>query len=235
MKPLKAFLTLFSIVVIIAYLHFEESLTASGIVVAVVLYCLSYAVHLLAHECGHLIGGKISGYKLLRLQLGPVNIVRNQKGKLSLKWKSQLSGQCIMVPKKTESVRFKAYNLGGAMANINVSVLSLALLPFDSFYSTLLFIELLLIGIQKSLVNLIPHKSNSVPNDGYIVGLLNHNEVIQGDYAVYLTLYAKLLSGEEINIEEYTYERIMAGDDEMLYYNEIQNILKELSLLGKSS
>ncbi len=226
MRLLKAFLTLLSIAVTIAFLFFEKQLTVAGIGVAVAFYCLSSSIHLLAHESGHFIGGVISGYRLLRLQLGPLNIVRNQKGKLALIWKSQLSGQCIMVPKQTESVRFKAYNLGGVFSNLFVCVLSFALLLFNSFYLSLLFVEFLFIGVQKAIVNLIPHKTHSIPSDGYVVKLLKQDKAVQRDYVVYLTLYEKLFLSEQINPQDYMYERETTNDeDTMLYYNEIQDIL----------
>lgn len=218
-----------SIAAAAAFLLFENRLTAADICVAAAFYCLSLSIHLLAHEIGHFIGGVSDGYRLLRLQLGPLNIVRNQKGKLGLIWKNQLSGQCIMIPKQTEQIRFKAYNLGGVLANLFVSALSFVFLFFDSFYLSLLFIELLSIGIRKAVINLIPHKTHSVPNDGYVVKLLKQNKAVQKDYAIYLTLYGNLFSGEQINPQDYMYKREFAdNENEMLYYNEIQDILKSL-------
>lgn len=229
MRLLKAVLTLLSVIASIAFLIFENQLTSVGVGFAVVFYCLSSSIHLLMHEIGHLIGGILSGYKLLRLQLGPLNIVKSAKGKLTLMWRSRLSGQCIMIPKQIDVVRFKLYNLGGVFANILILTLSFVLLCFDSFYLSLLFIELLFVGVQKVVVNLIPHKTHSIPNDGYVVKLLKQNKAIQQDYAIYLTLYGKLFLGEQINPLDYMYEREVSDDEnEMLYYNEIQDILVEL-------
>ena len=222
----KAILTLLSVAVIVAFLDFENRLSWCVMGIALLFYLLSSAIHLLAHECGHFIGGAISGYKLLRLQLGPLNVVvKNDKP--FLMWRGSLSGQCVMIPKQVITVRFKAYNLGGILANTLIVVFGFVLLLFDSFWLALLFIELMCVGIQKILVNAISHKTNSVPNDGYIVKILKKDKAIQKDYAIYLMLYGKLFLDEDISPQDFTYEREVSKDkDEMLYYNEIQDILK---------
>ena len=101
-----------------------------------------------------------------------MNIVVGTNNKPSILWKGSLSGQCVMLPKHIENVRFKAYNMGGILANAILMIFSFALLLMDSFWTSLLFVELICVGIQKIIVNAVPHKTNSVPNDGYIVKLL---------------------------------------------------------------
>ena len=226
MRVFKAILTVLSVAIIVALLRFDNRLSLSVMGIALLFYLLSSAIHLLAHECGHFIGGAISGYKLLCLQLGPLKVViKNDKP--ILVWRGSLSGQCVMIPKQVNSVCFKAYNLGGILANTLIVVLGFVLLLFDSFWMALLFVELMCVGIQKILVNAIPHKTNSVPNDGYIVKILKKDKAIQKDYAIYLMLYGKLFLDEDISPQDFTYEREVSEDeDEMLYYNEIQDILK---------
>jgi len=190
---------------------------------------LCSAIHLLAHESGHYFGGAISGYSLLCLQLGALNIVVNNN-KPTISWKASLSGQCVMIPKTATSVRYKAYNLGGIFTNAFVVILSFLLLLCNSFWTSLLFVELMCVGVQKVLVNAIPHKTNSIPNDAYIVKLLKRNEAIQKDYAMYLRLYGKLFLDEDISPQDFMYEREVSEDeDEMLYYNELQDILSSLA------
>ncbi len=230
MRVLKIILTLLCVATTVAFLRFENYLSATSLVVAFLLYFLSSALHLLVHECGHFIGGVISGYKLLCLQLGPMNIVVGKNNKPAIVWKGSLSGQCVMLPKNIEDVRFKAYNSGGICANVLVIVLSFCLLLFDSFWTSLLFIELVCVGVQKLIVNAVPHKTNSVPNDGYIIKILKKDKAIQKDYAMYLRLYGKLFLGENIIPQDFIYEREASEDeDELLYYNEIQDILSSLT------
>lgn len=230
MKMFKIILTLLSVAATVAFLRFENYLTGASLVVAFLLYFLSSAIHLLVHESGHFIGGIVSGYKLLCLQLGPMNIVVGTNNKPSILWKGSLSGQCVMLPKHIDNVRFKAYNMGGILANAILMLFSFALLLMDSFWTSLLFVELICVGIQKLIVNAVPHKTNSVPNDGYIVKLLKKDKAIQKDYATYLRLYGKLFLDEDISPQDYMYEREVSEDeDEMLYYNEIQDILSSLT------
>lgn len=229
MKMFKAILTLLSVAVIVAFLDFENRLSWSFGGIALLLYFLCSAIHLLAHESGHYFGGAISGYSLLCLQLGALNIVV-KNNKPTIFWKASLSGQCVMIPKTATSVRYKAYNLSGIFTNALVVIFSFLLLLFNSFWTSLLFVELLCVGVQKVLVNAIPHKTNSIPNDAYIVKLLKRNEAIQKDYAMYLRLYGKLFLDEDISPQDFMYEREVSEDeDEMLYYNEIQDILGSLT------
>lgn len=229
MKIFKAILTLLSVAVIVAFLNFENRLSWSFGGIALLLYFLCSAIQLLAHESGHYIGGAISGYSLLCLQLGMLNIVV-KNNKLTIFWKASLSGQCVMTPKTAVSIRYKAYNLGGIFANVFVVTLSFLLLLFNSFLASLLFVELLCVGIQKVLVNAIPHKTNCIPNDAYIVKLLNRSATVQKDYAMYLELYGKLFLDKDISPQDFMYEREESENvDEMLYYNEIQDILSYLT------
>lgn len=233
MKVFKTFLTSINVAVAITFLFFENRLLWSSIGITLLFYFLSSAIHLLAHEIGHFIGGVISGYELLCLQLGPLNIIR-KNNKPTLMWKDSLSGQCIMIPKQISPVRFKAYNVGGILANALVVILSFLILLLNSFWTSLLFTELVCIGIQKILVNAIPHKTNSVPNDGYIIKILKKDKAIQKDYAMYLKLYSKLFLDEDISSQEFVYERkVSVDEDEMQYYNEIQDILRSLSFENK--
>lgn len=230
MKVCKIILTLLCVAATVAFLRFENNLTGTSLLVAFLLYFLSSAIHLLVHEGGHFIGGVASGYKLLCLQLGPMNIVVGKNNKLSILWKGSLSGQCVMLPKHIENIRFKAYNMGGIIANAILMIFSFVLLLMDSFWTSLMFVELICVGVQKVIVNAVPHKTNSVPNDGYIIKILKKDKAIQKDYAMYLTLYGKLFLDKDISPQDFMYEREVSEDeDEMLYYNEIQDILSSLT------
>ena len=230
MKVCQIILTLLCVAATVAFLRFENNLTGTSLLVAFLLYFLSSAIHLLVHEGGHFIGGVASGYKLLCLQLGPMNIVVGKNNKLSILWKGSLSGQCVMLPKHIENIRFKAYNMGGIIANAILMIFSFVLLLMDSFWTSLMFVELICVGVQKVIVNAVPHKTNSVPNDGYIIKILKKDKAIQKDYAMYLTLYGKLFLDKDISPQDFMYEREVSEDeDEMLYYNEIQDILSSLT------
>ena len=229
MKLTKTILLFSYVATNFAVLYTEESLSFVTIVLVVILVSVSSAIHLSVHECGHLVGGLISGYKLVCLQIGPINLVADRSKKLSLSMKNTRGGQCIMLPPKSAVVHYKAYNLGGVYTNVFVSAIGSILLLADSFYVTLFFIQLLFIGLIKIITNLFPHIDHSIPNDGYVVKLLNRDPKIQEDYIAYLSLYAALFWNESVCRDEYSYSRESTKNDEdLFYYNGIQELLGTL-------
>ena len=225
MNTIKALLALMSIVVTTVFLYFTNHLNVAFCSLTIALYIASSSIHLISHECGHLIGGIASGYKFLYFQIGPLKILSDE-GKVSFKWEKPLAGQCVMIPDLIYPVRFKAYNLGGIFANFVIVILWFPLLSIHSFWSSLLLIEIILVGIKKILINIIPYKSSAAPNDGYIVMLLKRGAAVQKDYAMYLRLYREIVLEKPIVPQQYTYERENCIDqDELLYYTEIQTLL----------
>lgn len=77
--------------------------------------------------------------------------------------------------------------------------------------------------------NCLPCLNKGIPNDGFIVKLLNRNTEVQKDYVIYLTLYAALFWGEDILVSDYEYQRTTAvNEDELLYYRGIQELLSTI-------
>lgn len=65
-----------------------------------------------------------------------------------------------MYPSQTSTIKYKAYNLGGVIANAIIAALSTLLMLPNNFYLLMMMIELVFVGAYKILVNLIPHKTN---------------------------------------------------------------------------
>ena len=227
MKSIKIALFSLYIVFNIVALYLEMKLSFWTICIMLILTSVSSAVHLVAHECGHFIGGLVSGYKLVYMQVGPVNLEVDKSSKIIFSLHSTHGGQCIMLPPKTAVIRYKAYNLGGVYANALISIISVPLLLLDSFYTAIFGAQILLIGIIKIVTNLVPNIKHGIPNDGYVLKLLKHNAAVQKDYLFYLSLYASLFWNENVCPNEYLYVREPAkNEEELLYYNGIQNLLK---------
>lgn len=229
MKITRIILILLGVLTNIAFLYLENKLLLSSAILALIFFSFASAIHLALHECGHLIGGFMSGYKLVCIQIGPINVMADRTSNISFSTKATHGGQCIMVPKKSDSLRFKAYNLGGIIANVATCIIGATVLLCNSFYATLFFVELAFAGILKVAVNMFPCLVQSIPNDGYVVKLLNHNSAVQKDYATYLSLYAALFWGDDILSRDYTYQRNnILNHDELLYYNGIQELLESV-------
>ena len=229
MKKLIVFLILINIAVIAVFLYLTGQLSWFYILFSVLFYILSSSVHLIVHECGHLILGLMSGYKLLFIQFGPLRMFSDSNHKIKFENAHTLSSQCVMIPPDTYPVKYKLYNLGGIIANLFAVALSFLLLLFHSSVVTLFMVELVCVGIQKVIVNVVPLKNGQSLNDGYTIGLLGKNDAVRKDYVNYMRLYSRLARNEKINPKEYSYERKISDDnDQMLYYNEIQSILKSI-------
>ena len=226
MKFLKSFFSLLNVLVLCVFFNYQGKTFVVSLRIAIFLHIVCLVMHSLAHEIGHFIGGIISDYKPLYLQLGLLSIVWKEN-KPNFIWKKTFNNQCIMIPTQTNPVRFKVYNLGGIFANLLVAVISFAFVFLNSFWLSLFFGELVLVGLYKVLVNIIPHKTKSIPNDGYVLKILNKYDEIQRDYVMYLQLYSNFLLKEPIDLNIFRYKRNFSrNNDELIFYEEIQNILK---------
>lgn len=73
-------------------------------------------------------------------------------------------------------------------------------------------------------------RSRILANSGYIVKMLDAHIAMRKDYALYLRIYADTFLNKAISPSDYQYERNESlSDDELLYYNEIQEILKSIN------
>lgn len=194
------------------------------------IFYVSFVFQGAFHEVGHFIGGKLSGYKLVALQIGRGNLICSREGSFSFSFRKTRGGQCIMLPPDRTPVMYIAYNIGGVIFNALAVLGCIALLFLNSHIATLAFIEVTFSGVFKITVNLTPSIKNGAPTDGYVLKLLKKNSFVQRDYAKYLSLYSALFWKEKICKEDYIYEREDANNaSEMLYYNGIQDLLSDLS------
>lgn len=143
-----------------------------NIVLALILFIIAYLIHIIIHEAGHLIFGLISGYKFVSFRVGSLTLIRDDEG---LKFKKYnipgTGGQCLMMPpeKKNGDYPFILFNLGGAITNILVSILTtiLAINIVDNFYLKLILIILSMGGFFAGLTNGIPLKIGGIANDAH--------------------------------------------------------------------
>ena len=233
MRPIKLFTILICIITNIAFLHFEWEISLFTVSLSVLIAIFAWPFQSAMHEIGHLIGGKISGHKLVVLQIGKGNIISGTDGKLSFESRRTRGAQCVMLPKDETPLRYIAYNAGGFIANAVVLIMSTALLLVRSNIATLVFIEIFFAGCFGVLSNALPRLNGGVPNDGYVLKLLKNNPEVQNDYAKYLALYSAMFLGEEIDASKFEYER-EADEAELIYYHGIQDLLDDLRSYRKN-
>ncbi len=132
---------------------------------------VTFFLHILIHEAGHLVGGLLTGYEFSSYRIGSFMWLK-QEDKLVLRRLSiaGTGGQCLMNPPDMVDgkIPYVLYNMGGALANVLFSVLvSLLIFLFglDSIGGTMCLI-FALIGLAIAAMNGIPMSAGGVDNDG---------------------------------------------------------------------
>ena len=89
-----------------------------------------YVLHIIIHELGHLVAGKMSGYKFLWIGIFKIVFIKKEGKWLRKKFNMKgATGQIFMSPPEMKNGKypFVFYNLGGGLMNFLVSVISLAI------------------------------------------------------------------------------------------------------------
>lgn len=198
---------------------------------AAVLFFAAAAVLLpVLHEAGHLLGGKMSGYRLLFMRIGPLTLERDVKGRLALSFGEWRGGQCAMVPKDAEAggnCPYRLYNSGGILSDLLACAVGLAgcLVGGIGTGWSLFCLQLACVGLLRVYWNGAADLRDGVPTDGYILRLLAREPQARRDYAAYLQVYALERQGISFDAQAYGYPRAEEGD--RLFYDALQELLRE--------
>ena len=199
----------FSFVYIAAFAGIEWSLDQIGIVILTMI--VSFPIHILLHELGHVLFGYTQGMKLMNMSVGPLVIERYQG-----RWHFHFSpavlayaGRAMMffpehLPKEQMKKKLIVYLLGGAAINIGTGVLFIltGLFLFDHY----LFVILGMMGIFIGFSNLIPEYNKAVSTDGFAIKQLRSENL---DDSIMMTTYALLTESEITNhSKDWSLERI---------------------------
>ena len=165
---------------------------------------VSLIVHVIFHEAGHLIFGLLSGYKFLSFRIFNIIWLRQNDGKIKLKRHSVPGtvGQCLMGPPETKDGNFPfiAYNFGGVLMNILLSIIAIVLLFLidGGAYVAISLIIFVLWGMILALTNGIPMKMELVNNDGYNALELQKNSEARRAFWLQLKIYERIAMGERL-------------------------------------
>jgi hypothetical protein len=145
---------------------------AYRICVMLVFLYLSFFIHIVLHETGHLIFGLMSGYQFSSFRIG-THMLMKENGKLVHR-KIKIAGtggQCLMIPPEMVDGKFPVvlYNLGGSIVNLVVAALMIPVfVAIDKSSVFALFVFLFIaMGAITGLSNGIPMRTKTVDNDGY--------------------------------------------------------------------
>ncbi|MCL2107457.1 MAG: GNAT family N-acetyltransferase [Oscillospiraceae bacterium] len=183
-------MNLYSIALVAVYL----AGLAAGLCLAVVL-----------HELGHLVSGRLTGYRFVSFRLLKWLWTKDARGRLRLT-KSPVPGgvlgQCLMTPCEDEAdFRFALYHLGGGLLNILTGAPMLVSAFFiRNDFARLFVLCLGLVSLYLGTANLIPRRK-LLPNDG--ANLKEAKKSAEAARGLYLMLKTNAEKAAGKQIEDY--------------------------------
>ena len=175
----------------------EEVLSLIGLLL--VMY-VAILVQMIVHEAGHLVFGLLSGYKFSSFRIFSfMGVKEDDKIRLRRFSIAGTGGQCLMTPPDMVDGKIPVvfYNLGGALMNIIVGVVSLGLFFFFEnvpFLSTVMLM-FAVIGFILALMNGIPMRLGTVDNDGYNAFSLTRNAEAMRSFWVQMKTNEQIAKG----------------------------------------
>lgn len=185
-------------------------------VLGIIFFCLSYFLHILIHELGHLIFGLLTGYSFVSFRVGSFTVIK-EDGKFKRK-KFHLpgtGGQCLMSPPEysEKSFPYVIYNLGGVLLNLVASIIALGIIvgieqlsAFSLVGWQLFFVA----GLFTAVTNGIPVKIGGLPNDGHNIYSLMKKEENKKAFFIQLKMNALMTQG--IRIKDIPFEELSVDE-----------------------
>jgi len=174
-----------------------------GIGIAIIALVIGAILHIIIHEAGHLIMGRLSGYSFVSFRIFNITFIKGN-GKLMIK-KFNIAGtagQALMSPPDFVEGAFPSalYNFGGSIMNFIFSAIFLGMYFIFSqtfVIGSAIFFIIAITGIGIGLANIIPLKIDGLANDGYNALMLGKkkNEVTRYAWWVILKVNALLTQG----------------------------------------
>jgi len=169
------------------------------LLVFLVAVILSYYLHIIIHEGGHLVFGLRSGYQFVSFRIGSL-ILYKEDGKYKFgKYKlAGTGGQCLMAPPELVNgmIPYRLYNMGGAIMNLIFTVPAVLIWIFfePTRIANIVIVVWIVVGFFAAATNGIPMSMGEVDNDGKNALSLGKNK--KALYAFWLQLKVNQLQME---------------------------------------
>lgn len=171
------------------------------IILAVLI--MSFPLHIVLHEVGHLIGGFLSGYEFIMFRLFNTVWIKTEHGISKRKQVVQgILGQALMMPPKdTEEPPFLLYHSSGLLMNLLVGILFIIIgSQFSNSAPALAFYVSAGVSLFLFFTNVIPMQ----PNDGYNIREHYRRPETLKELTNMLYLYAGMVKGESfVDLQRY--------------------------------
>jgi len=162
------------------------------------LYVILY-LHIVLHEAGHLLFGRITGYRFGSFRIGSLMWIR-EGDRLRFRRMSiaGTGGQCLMCPPEMRDGKFPVvlYNLGGVLVNLFVGALSLlGYFGFDKGIVSSLCLISAMTGLVYALINGLPLPMTLISNDGSNALALCKNAATRRAFGIQLRVNEQIARG----------------------------------------
>ncbi len=167
------------------------------------IFFFALLVHVILHELGHLIFGLLTGYRFSSFRIFSLTWVRLE-GKIRFKKLSLAgtAGQCLMLPPPLKDGKIPTvwYNLGGAIVNLLISgvCIALALVCKEAPYLALFLVIFAATGLIMGLTNGLPLRVGELDNDGKNALSLRRNEQATFAFWLQLKVNGELANGKRL-------------------------------------
>lgn len=212
----------------IGYFSVKEEISTPAMLFSYAFLAVAFVLHLMIHEAGHLIFGKMTGHQFLSYRIFSFNLIKrdNQFKLVRLKVPGTM-GQCLLIPPvmKENHFPFKLYILGGVIANILTSLLSFAFYPMNK----ILVLEFVLVGFLFALLNGFPNGFN----DGSTLKIAKSS--LQKERLLYIQLAsnAAMSLGSTFSELPKEYFESFEANEKRTYFEDYQDFLRLGLLLEK--
>lgn len=197
----------------------DEMILPGILVLFVIWLYFSMFLQIAAHEWGHYLFGRITGYRFASFRLGSYILIRMDR-KLRIKRFSLAGtgGQCLMDPPEMKDGRipYVLYNLGGVIINLLLGLAAAVLaclLRLPAIADSLLWI-FSIIGFAFALMNGIPLQAGMVNNDGHNALSLGKNTDALRSF--WIQMKGNVLTGQGIRTKDMPADWFTMPDDEGL-------------------